>query len=78
MEGMIKRSVMIASNTLSLQEDRGRGVFEGKHIISGVGAGHPSKKRPHRDEGKKTHVRHVIRDIHHVSKGQKVEKHRDG
>ena len=41
MEGMIKRSVMIASNTLSLQEDSGPGVLEGKLIISGVGAGHP-------------------------------------
>ena len=44
MEGMIKRSVMIASNTLSLQEDSGPGVLEGKPIISGVGVGHPVKE----------------------------------
>jgi hypothetical protein len=41
MEGMTKGSIMIASNTLSPQEDSGPGVLEGKHIISGVGVGHP-------------------------------------
>jgi hypothetical protein len=44
MEGMMKGSVMIASNTLSLQEDSGPGVLEGKHIISGVGVGQPVKE----------------------------------
>jgi hypothetical protein len=58
----MKVSARITSKALSLEADSGV-VWEEKHVVSDVDR--TERKRSHREQGEKTRIGNVVRDIHH-------------